>query len=46
MKDLTSEQKEALIILVEAVIKGKRFRLYSKQEWQMINYVLKYLKYE
>jgi len=46
MKDLTEEQKRALIVLIEAVIKGKRFRLYTTSEWQMISYVLKYLEYE
>ena len=46
MKDLTEEQKKALIILIEAITKGKRFRLYTTSEWQMLNYVLKYLEYE
>ena len=46
MKDLTEEQKRALIILIEAVINGKRFRLYTTSEWEMINYVLKHLKHE
>ncbi len=46
MKDLTEEQKKALIILIEAIIKGKRFRLYTNSEWQMLSYVLKYLQFE
>jgi len=44
MKNCTKEQNAALIILIEAVIKGKRFRLYTNSEWQRISYVLNYLK--
>ena len=45
MSELTDEQVMALNILIQALIKGKRFRLYSDREWNILQSMLKYLEW-
>jgi hypothetical protein len=45
MSELTDEQVKALNILIQALIKGKRFRLYNDREWNILQSMLKYLEW-
>jgi hypothetical protein len=45
MTELTNEQVQALNILIQALIKGKRFRLYSDREWKILQSMLQYLEW-
>ena len=45
MSELTDEQVMALNILIQALIKGKRFRLYNDREWNILQSMLAYLEW-
>jgi len=45
MTKLTDKEIKSINILIQALIKGKRFRIYSEREWHILESMLKYLKW-